>query len=217
MQYPILYSLQHCPYAIRARMALLLAKQPVLLRAIVLKNKPTEMLQVSPTGTVPLLVFDDSSIIDESLDIMIWALEQNDPNNLLCRDNPDIFPEMLALINKYDNEFKTWLEKYKCAKRYHETSKIDYRQQCELFIIQLEQRLSNHAFIIGSNPSLVDYAVLPFIRQFARVDRKWYIESPYPNLQGWLQAHLQSPLFSKTMTKYPLWTDTHKAFLIGDG
>lgn len=214
-QYPILYSLQHCPYAMRARMGILLAKQPVMLRAIVLKNKPDEMLKLSSKGTVPVLVIDQSRVIDESLDIMLWALSQSDPDNLLHKENIATLPEILSLINRFDNEFKKCLEKYKCAKRYHETSITADRQQCEIFIVELEQRLTQSKFFMGETLSLADYAVLPFIRQFARVERQWYLQSPYPNLQRWLKTHLQSRIFSKTMTKFPLWLDSGESFLIG--
>ena len=120
---------------------------------------------------------------------------------------------MLALINKCDNEFINWLDKYKCAKRYHDISEINYRQECEIFILHLEQRLITYDFFMGDNPSLADYAILPFIRKFARVDRKWYLQTPYPNLQRWLNARLQEPLFTKAMVKYPLWLDNQEAFL----
>ena len=212
---PILYSLQHCPYAMRARMGILLAKQPVILRAIVLKSKPEEMLKLSSKGTVPVLVIDQSTVIDESLDIMLWALSQTDPDNLLYKENTKALAEMLSLINRFDNEFKQYLENYKCAKRYHESSIIDDRKQCETFIVELEQRLTQHKFIIGETLSLADYAILPFIRQFARVERQWYLQSPYPNLQQWLKTHLQSRVFSKAMTKFPLWLDSGESFLIG--
>jgi len=214
-QYPILYSLQHCPYAMRARMGIFLAKQPVMLRAIVLKNKPDEMLKLSSKGTVPVLVIDQSTVIDESLDIMLWALAQSDPDNLLHKEKTNALPEMLSLISRFDNEFKECLEKYKCAKRYHETSITDDRKQCEIFILELEQCLTQHKFIMGETLSLVDYAILPFIRQFARVERQWYLQSPYPYLQRWLKAHLQSRIFSKAMTKFPLWLDSRESFLIG--
>ena len=215
-QYPVLYSLQHCPYAIRARMGILLAKQTVFLRAVDLNDKPEDMLQVSKTGTVPLLVLDQSLVIDESIDIMVWALGNNDPDNLLISDTPSAFLSMLNIINTYDNEFKGWLEKYKCAKRYHETNMTYFRQQCELFISQLEHRLISGEFFMGDKASLVDYAILPFIRQFARVERQWYLQSPYPNVRRWLNKHLQSPLFSKTMTKYPLWLESHESYLMGN-
>jgi len=197
----------------RARLGLLLAKQPAMLRDVVTANLPTEMLAVSPKGTVPVLLLDDSSVIDESLDIMIWALNQNDPNNLLFNEQPNAFPAMLTLINRNDNEFVVSLEKYKVAARYHDIAEIYYRQQCELFIYHLEQRLTKQDFFMGNSPSLADYALLPFIRQFSRVDRRWYLKAPYPNLQRWLTTHYQNPLYSKAMTKYPRWLDNHEAFL----
>jgi len=215
MPQPTLYSLQNCPYAMRARLGLLVAKQTVKLRAISLKDKPLEMLQASPKGEVPVLVLSDSSVIDESLEIMLWALTQSDPDNLLYSDTPKTRTAMFELVHTHDTTFKIWLEKYKHAKRYHDISKDHYRQQCELFILQLEQRLKSHTYFMGDKPSLADYAILPFIRQFSRVERSWYLQAPYPNLQRWLTTHLQSKLFSKAMTKYPLWLDTHEAFLFG--
>jgi len=213
MPLPILYSLQHCPYAMRARMGLLLAEQAVMIRAVVTKNKPAEMLIASPKGSVPVLVLDKKTVIDESLDIMIWALHKNDPHNLLYSEDSNALPAMLQLIKQNDNEFTDSLSKYKRAKRYHESSEIHNRQQCEVFIHQLETRLNTYRFFMGHEPSLADYAILPFIRQFARVDRKWYLQSSYPKLQQWLNAHLQSSLFSKIMKKYPLWLDQQEAFL----
>ena len=215
MSHPILYSLRQCPYAMRARIGLLLAKQTVLLRDIVMKNIPSEMLAVSPKGTVPVLVFEDSSVIDESIDIMIWALKQNDPNNLLYIHQPDDYQEMLALIKRNDSEFVEGLNKYKAAARYHDSTEIDYRQLCEPFIYYLEQCLTKNEFLMGANPSLADYAILPFIRQFSRVDRKWYLQAPYPKLQHWLERHYQNPLFSKAMTKYPQWLDNKENILFG--
>jgi glutathione S-transferase len=215
VQHPVLYSLQNCPYAMRARMGLLLAQQPVMLRAIVMKNKPAEMLAASPKGTVPVLVLTDESVIDESLDIMLWALRQNDPSNLLYSENPSAFPAMLTLINSSDNKFTNALSKYKHAVRYHETSEVYYRRQCEIFIIELEQRLAAHDYLMGMTPSLADYAILPFIRQFARVDRQWYLQAPYPHLRRWLNAHLQSQPFSQAMTNYPLWLESQEECLFG--
>ncbi|MGF1723920.1 glutathione S-transferase [Photobacterium nomapromontoriensis] len=199
MPLPILYSLRRCPYCIRARLGLLLAEQPVSLRDVVIKNKPEEMLAISPKGTVPVLQLTDSSVIDESLDIMLWALTQNDPKNILYREQPEAFTEMKILIARSDNDFVSVLEKYKTAARYHHNDDIEYRQQCEVFIAQLEQHLERQAFIMGDTPSLVDYALLPFIRQFSRVDRQWYLSSPYPYLQRWLIAHYQNPIYSKAL------------------
>lgn len=200
----------------RARMGLMLAKQPVMLRAVVTKNKPPEMLEASPKGTVPVLVLDNGVVIDESLEIMLWALGQSDPGNLLFSDDPDALSGMLALISRNDNEYIDWLEKYKYAKRKHQVEEIYYRQQCEIFVSHLEERLNGQDYFMGDNPSLADYAILPFIRQFARVDRKWYLESPYPNIRRWLNSHLQQPMFTKVMAKFPLWLDNHEAFLFGN-
>ena len=222
MQHPILYSLQNCPYAMRARLGILLAKQPVMLRAIDLRNKPPEMLAASPKGTVPVLVIDNAenpgqaTVIDESLDIMLWALSLSDPDNLLYSDEPNQLPSMLSVISRFDNEFKTHLDNYKSAKRYHEESKTEHRQQCEAFIIELDTRLSKHNYLMGDKPSLVDYAILPYLRQFARVERQWYTQAPYPHLQHWLKQHLTSVLFSKSMIKHPLWLDHQQSFLIGE-
>jgi len=212
---PILYSLRRCPYAMRARMAILLAKQTVLLRDIIIKNIPAEMLAVSAKARVPVLVFANGSVIDESLDIMIWALQQNDPDNLLYTDRPDALSAMLALIKRNDNEFVDNLQKYKVATRHHDLAKRYYRQQCERFIVNLEQRLSEHEFFIGDNLSLADYAILPFIRQFSRVERQWYLQAPYPNLRHWLNEHLQNPLFTKVMSKYPRWLDNRQNIFFG--
>lgn len=210
---PVLYSLQHCPYAMRARMGLMLAPQPVMLRAVVTKNKPSEMLEASPKGTVPVMVLNDGTVIDESLDIMLWALQQSDTNNMLMRDDVDALPAMLALIHRHDKVFKPVLEKYKLAKRKHDFSEVFYRQQCEVFVAEIEQTLSRQAFLMGRSASLADYALLPFIRQFARVDRHWYLQSPYPHLRQWLDLHLQQPMFTKVMAKFALWLDCQQAFL----
>ncbi len=209
-KYPILYSLQHCPYAMRARLGILSANLPVLLRAIVLKNKPSEMLKASSKGTVPVLVVDETTVIDESLDIMLWALSKNDPNNLLNAQVENALSNMLSLINRYDTEFKTALERYKCAKRYHDANVVEHRENCEHFIHELEERLSAHRFIMGDTLSLVDFAVFPFIRQFARIDKKRFLESRLPKVQFWLRARLDSKIYSEAMKQYPLWLDSRE-------
>ncbi len=226
---PILYSLQNCPYAMRARLALLLAEQTVYIRATTMKDKPSEMLLASPKGTVPVLVIEDNGenktqvidvqIIDESLDIMLWALHRNDPENLLYSHDVKALPEMLKVIEQNDTEFKTNLEKYKRAKRFHGDDG-DYQEacrlECESFIQALEQRLSQHEFLMGTMPSLLDYALLPFIRQFSRVNKPVFAHERYTNLRRWLRYHLQSQLFSKAMFKYPLWLDNHEDCLLGE-
>ena len=216
MSLPILYSLRQCPYAMRARLGLLLAKQSVMLRDIVMNNIPSEMLAVSAKGSVPVLLFDDLSVIDESLDIMTWALKKNDPDNLLYNNEPNTYEEMIDLIHRNDGEFVEALNKYKAASRYHDVDEVSCREQCEGFISYLEQCLTKHDFFFGVTPSLADYAILPFIRQFSRVDRKWYLQAPYKNLQRWLERHYQNPIFSKAMTKYPQWLDNKESILFGD-
>ena len=222
MTLPILYSLQNCPYAMRARLAILLAQQKVQLRAITMKDKPAEMLSASPKGTVPVLILDSDSetenkkkVIDESLDVMLWALNRNDPENLLYSQQKNALPEMLKIIEENDKNFKPNLEQYKRAKRFHGEDEEQCRLQCEPFIQQLEYRLSQHEFLMGPTPSLLDYALLPFIRQFSRVNRQLYLQGPYTHLQRWLSHHLQSRLFSKAMIKYPLWLDNHEECIFG--
>ena len=244
---PTLYSLQHCPYAMRARLGLLLAKQKVMLKAVVTKNKSEEMLALSPKGTVPVLVLEDHGegeeesrgaseikvevevelkaesadksrppkIIDESVDIMLWALNINDPDDLLLSQTPAALAVMLELISYNDKVFKPLLEQYKDAKRYHKDTEVDLRTQCESFIQALELRLSQHQYLMGDSLSLLDFALLPFVRQFARVDRHWYLQSPYPLLRQWLKDHLNRPLFSRMMKKFPLYSETGEAYPFG--
>lgn len=227
---PVLYSLQNCPYAMRARLVLMLAQQKVRLRAVSLKDKPAEMLLISPKGTVPILVIENSrnsdydqvdqmykeQVIDESLAIMLWALEQNDSENLLYSHDENALAEMLKIIEESDAEFKPTLEKYKRAKRYHGNDLEACRLECEPFIQELEQRLAQHEFFMGSTPSLLDYALLPFIRQFSRVNKPVFSHDRYTNLRRWLSYHLQSRLFSRAMFKYPLWLDNHEECILGE-
>ncbi|ABV38357.1 putative glutathione S-transferase [Shewanella sediminis HAW-EB3] len=215
MSPPILYSLRRCPYTMRARLAILLSKQTVILREIVLKNIPPQMLAVSKHARVPLLVFDDGTVIEESLDIMLWALAQNDPSDLLLSSQVDALPAMLALIDRNDNVFVPALEQYKAAARYHDTAQEHYLDQCQPFISHLEQRLDEHLFLMGMTPSLVDYALLPFVRQFSRVNHRGYLQSPHKNVRRWMNSHYEQPIFSKAMTPCPLWLDNQDIVLFG--
>lgn len=221
VQQPILYSLRNCPYAMRGRIGLYKAAKDVELREVVLSNKPDAMIEASAKGTVPTLVLPNAdgtnTVIDESLDVMLWALHQNDPEDLLHQQDPTALPAMLALIATFDDEFKTRLNAYKAAKRYRENNVVECRQACELYLQDLEDRLSSgntegdleegqsKRFIFGAKESLADIALLPFIRQFSKVERQWYRESPYPNLKQWLNGYLQSVMFNKVMTKHELW------------
>ena len=228
MSLPILYSLQNCPYAMRARLAIFKSKVKIELRDIVLSNKPNEMLLASPKGTVPVLVLNQDKaetmqVIEESLDIMLWALSENDPEDLLHNDQDNVEKDqgssqltaMLNLIHTFDTQFKSSLEQYRCAKRYHEDNLLDCREACEQYLKIIEERLKQHNFIISDKESLADIALLPFIRQFAQVERQWYLQSPYPKVRQWLNRYLQSPMFTKVMTKYPLWLETDKIITLG--
>ena len=202
----------------RARMAIYKAKQPVILRDVVLSNKPAAMLASSPKGTVPVLVLGQASeghwVIEESLELMLWALANNDPGDLLHADDPGALPQMFALITRFDEEFKNCLEQYKCAKRYHEVTLGAYRALCEPYIQELEQRLARHAFLMSEQESLADIALLPFIRQFARIERQWYLQSPYVKLRQWLNGYLQSRMFTKVMIKTPLWSQNREDLIM---
>ncbi|MGH1463578.1 MAG: glutathione S-transferase [Neptuniibacter sp.] len=201
----ILYSFRRCPYAMRARLAIFNSKIEVELREVILKNKPVEMLSASPKGTVPVLVLPQGKVIDESLDIMLWALQQNDPNNWLLGNNPLYKKTIENLIQENDFVFKTHLDRYKYFDRHPEHPQGYYREQCEAILIKLEQRLQQYNFLLGKQICLADIAIFPFIRQFAHVDRNWFYSSPYPALQSWLDQLLNSPLFIGIMKKYPQW------------
>lgn len=199
----------------RARLGILLSQTPVSLREIILKHKPEPMLAASPKGTVPVLILQDGNIIDESLDIMRWALSLNDPHNLLLADQPQRQEQAKALIDSNDNEFKSWLDKYKYADRNPEQSEIFYRTEGEKFIAQLEHLLGKNQQLLSDSASIADFAIFPFIRQFAGVDSTWFSQAPYPNVQAWLADHLEGAIFSNIMKKYPTWLDSGESFQFG--
>jgi glutathione S-transferase len=201
----ILYSFKRCPYAMRARLAIVYSQVEVEIREVILKDKPTSLLAYSPKGTVPVLVTYKKQIIDESRDIMLWALQQQDSNDWLCTSQPTLQKQISSLIDENDNEFKVILDKYKYADRYPECSATEYRVQAEFFLNQLELLLNLHKNLVSDNVSLADMAIFPFIRQFAHVDRSWFDGAPYPKLRAWLDEHLKSELFSAVMLKYPQW------------
>lgn len=204
MQYPVLYSFRRCPYAMRARMALLVSGTACELREIALRNKPQAMLQASPKGTVPVLVLSDGTVIDESLDIMLWALRQNDPEQWLAPET-DSLTAMLQLIAENDGDFKRDLDRYKYPDRYENVDPLQHRTAGSLFLATLEERLSRNAFLFGPRPALADMAIFPFIRQFAETDRTWFDAQPWPNLHRWLSGLLSAELFERTMQKFEPW------------
>lgn len=191
-----LYSFRRCPYAMRARMALRYSGVPVEIVEVSLKAKPAEMLAISPKGTVPVLDAD-GRVIDESLEIMRWALAQNDPDDWLLEDDARI----AELIEANDQVFKVHLNRYKYAERYPEQPMEVYRAEGALFLQRLDELLEGRDYLLANHASLADIALLPFVRQFAHVDREWFAQTPYVRLQAWLQRFLESELFTSIMKK----------------
>ena len=203
---PILYSFRRCPYAMRARLALAISGQHCALREVVLRDKPAEMVEISPKATVPVLHLPDGQVLEQSLDIMHWALARHDPEQWLTPESGTL-AEMQALIVDCDGDFKQHLDRYKYAPRYGpETDPLDHRSAAETFLKQLNARLSQHAQLFGERPRFADFAIFPFIRQFANTDRVWFDAQPLPGLQRWLAGHLNSDLFQGVMIKVPRWS-----------
>lgn len=203
MALPILYSYRRCPYAMRARMALHYAGVAVETREIALKDKPAHMLRISPKGTVPVLQLADGSVLEQSLDIMYWALAQHDPEDWLGSVQQQADAAELIALN--DGDFKQALDRYKYAIRFPEQPPAIYRAQGEQFLARMEERLSAHPYLQGNMPHLADIAIFPFIRQFSMVDAAWFETADYPRLQTWLNAWLASDLFQAIMRKYPTY------------
>lgn len=194
---PILYSFRRCPYAMRARLAVAISARRCELREVKLSSKPEAMLTASPKGTVPVFVLPDGRVIDESLDIMRWALASNDPEGWLARDDA-------ALIALNDGPFKHDLDCYKYPER-HGSDPIIHRASGAAFLDELEARLAHAEQLCGQNRGLADAAIMPFVRQFAAVDREWFDAQPLPHLQAWLANHIASPLFQTVMVRIKPW------------
>lgn len=202
--YPVLYSFRRCPYAMRARMALYISNQACTLREVVLRDKPDAMLAASAKGTVPVLITSDGQVIEHSLDIMLWTLEQNDPFHWLSPGEGSK-EEMLDLIKRTETEFKPHLDRYKYATRYEDVDPLEHRNLAAGFIRILNARLSTSPYLFGERASLADYAIAPFIRQFANADRNWFDNAPYPFVQTWLSEFVDSGVFLAIMGKYKPW------------
>jgi glutathione S-transferase len=192
----------------RARLGLLFAEVQVELREIILKNKPAQMLAISPKGTVPVLqIFGatvDGDVVEESWEIMVWALEQKDPQRLL---DVKVLQQANALIEQNDNEFKHWLDRYKYADRHLEMTQTEYRQRGEAFLQILETLLTKNLYLLGDRATIADIGIMPFVRQFAHVDRDFFDSLPYPKLQLWLQHWLAHPFFLQAMIKFEPWQE----------
>jgi len=200
MSHATLYSFRRCPYAMRARMALRYSAVKLAIVEVSLKAKPAEMLALSSKGTVPVLQVD-GRVIDESLEIMRWALAQQDPDNWRLLGEPEGQALTAALIEENDQVFKLHLNRYKYPERHPEHSVEHYRAEGEVFLRRLEALLETRPFLAADHQSLADVALLPFVRQFAHVDREWFAQAPYPHLRQWLRHLLESELFVAIMAK----------------
>jgi len=195
---PVLYSFRRCPYAMRARLALAISGTRCLLREVRLSAKPPAMLEASPKGTVPVLVLPDGTVLDESLDIMRWALARHDPESWLARDDP-------ALIARNDGPFKHDLDRYKYPER-HSADPLAHRKQGLEFLHELNTRLAGAGQLCGRVRGIADAAIMPFVRQFAAVDRDWFDAQPLPYLSAWLDGHLTSGLYETIMLRLAPWS-----------
>ena len=197
MSLPILYSFRRCPYAMRARMGLLVSGTTCEVREVVLRAKPPEMTAASPKATVPVLVLPDGEVIDQSIDILRWALARHDPEDWLRGDDA-------ALIAGNDDTFKHHLDRYKYPDR-HGSDPHAHRAAALDWLETLEGRLVTRANLCGETRTLADIAIFPFVRQFAAVEPEWLAAQPLARLRGWLERHLAAPLFARAMMRHAPW------------
>jgi glutathione S-transferase len=201
---PVLYSFRRCPYAIRTRLGLAASGQTCELREVVLANKPAELLQASGKATVPVLVLPSAQVIDQSLDIMLWALQRNDPHHWLPQEDADI-QSALQLVAQCDGVFKFHLDRYKYPTRFGLANGLEHRSAGAEFLKQLNTRLLTTQHLCGSHFSLADAAIAPFVRQFAHTNPTWFAEQMWSALQLWLGAFEASKAFHQVMQKYAPW------------
>jgi glutathione S-transferase len=199
LKQPVLYNFRRCPYAMRARLALLSAGITVEVREIALRDKPAHMLEISPKGTVPVLWLSDR-VIDESRDIMDWALRQNDPDDWL-----NMPLEGIEWISAIEGPFKNALDRYKYANRYKDVDSNAERDIARDILKTADAQLNQHTWLFGERPCLADMATITFVRQFANVDRAWFDAEPWDGVKRWLEQFLNSQAFADIMGKYPLW------------
>ena len=193
----------------RARMAILLSGQKVRLRELILRDKPAEMLEASPKGTVPVLVLASGKVIDESLAVMEWAA-QLAPSKI---DLPT--EESRALIARNDGQFKHDLDRYKYPSRYEDVDPMAHRQSGGEFLSALNTQLEGQAELSGAKPGFADFAIFPFVRQFRIADPEWFDAQPWPALHPWLERHMTSDLFAAAMKKFSLWNETGEEHIFG--
>lgn len=209
-QLPILWSFRRCPYAMRARLAVQSAGLRVELREILLRDKPPAFLQASRSATVPTLELSDR-VIDESLDIMIWALTERDSDGLLTMPK-----DAWRLIEETDGPFKAALDHTKYAIRYPDLNPADEREKAAQHIRALDEMLAGRSWLYGDHATLADFAILPFVRQFANIDRAWFEEQPWPHAIRWLDAFLESAAFGRIMLKRAIWSEGDAPQWFGD-
>jgi len=217
---PIFWSFRRCPYAMRARMAVMASGLTVGLREILLRDKPAAFRAASPKATVPVLELGDGIVLDESRDIMFWALETSgDPAGWLNCYHQDE-QAAIAFLDRLEGPFKTDLDKYKYATRYRteQGAPVDglaHRAAGAVFLSDINTSLARTPFLSGEVIGLMDYASLPFIRQFRIADESWFDAQEWPFLQAWLQDFLASDMFRSVMVKYELWQEGAPPVLFG--
>ncbi|WP_310619053.1 glutathione S-transferase [Flexibacterium corallicola] len=204
-QLPVLYSFRRCPYAMRARLGLVSSQTMVELREIVLRAKPAHMLAISPKGTVPVLLLPDGTVVDESLDIMLWALGNNDPQQLLTPQQGSR-EDMLDLIGAMDGDFKHHLDRFKYATRYEDAAPQVHYTKAIAELGKLDERLKKTPYLFGQRLSLADQALFPFVRQFANADKQAFATHAPQRVQDWLSQRLESTAFKTVFgQKWALW------------
>lgn len=208
---PILYSFRRCPYAMRARLAIASAGVEVELREVVLRAKPEAFLATSPTGTVPCLRDTDGRVLDESLDIMLWALGINDPEGWLgprtaAEEGTAVLDTMLAIVREVDGPFKAALDRYKYPPRFPQDDPLEARAAASDFLRGVDARLGESGFLFGPQGALGDFAFLPFLRQFANVDRDWFDGEPWERLSAALERFESSARFARIMGRPAPWS-----------
>jgi glutathione S-transferase len=197
---PILYSFRRCPYAMRARLALLASGVDYEHREVVLRDKPAELLAASPKGTVPVLVLPNGEVIDQSVDIMLWALRQHDPYHWLENEE-----NALMLMAQCDGEFKYHLDRYKYPNRFDDADSVDHRAKAAEFVGHINALMMQNCYEFNSSLGIYYAGYMPFIRQFAHTNKTWFSAQPWPHLQAVLAEFEASAAFKTIMQLHPPW------------
>lgn len=197
---PVLYSFRRCPYAMRARLVVASARIEVKLREIVLRDKAAAFLEASPKGTVPVLVADQ--VIEESIEVMDWALAQSDPEGLLYAGKA-----ARDLVERCEAEFKGHLDRFKYAVRYEDVDPEEERKLASVYLRELDRMLAERDYLFGDQIGFADIGIAPFVRQFANTDRAWFDAQDWVRLRDWLDRFITSARFKSIMTKYPKWEE----------